>query len=963
MAQLTITSLFSEEEEERKGEGLTIDDLFSDVPSESQFTREHGQEAPNLLGQGADLIKTLAMDPIPAVQEAGERVAGELVDAKPPDQRPFGLGARTTLSHEALAEFVKVLAGLSPLDYAMAPLLGGSALVKQGAKGVMKLLPKALAAADRTAGLGVALSGAENVTQGNLGQGALELGLGSLGIQTGNKLQTPMAVAASPEAPKGMTRLFRGIPADSKEAGIRHVAVDVEGSYGRSFVTTEKAAREYAGEGGQIFYVDVPEGVFSDSSIMGEFKLGQPDSSEIAPFEVLAPGGVAKQAQEFVPSGLDPLDLKVRKAVGEAKTAADEQDILNVELHTRQGGDLRSVHKEFVEDPSMGQAEYQRRLNVARKGEGDKAPLRSLTEHLTPDQIDQVSFRMTQHPWAKSEDFTPARAQDAITKWINGEPLQPNEIKLFTEVFGDKAGEAAAKGLTGSAFWGDVLNIPRAVMASGDMSAFLRQNLVFTISRPITSMKALGTAAPSLMPTKLGKVLPGEWGEDAYQTLTRNLAEHPASEMAGQFKLATTGLDNISPREEQFMSSIAETLPIIGPFVRASGRFHVGFLNKVRMDVFGDISKGLVKSGFSPKNDPKLFEGLANYVNVMTGRGGLGDFERSAKWLNGIAFSPRFASSRLQMTGAGDAVDLVTKIATLGKGGTKWGFYSQIPAPIRKEAMRDVAATMSVLIGAFSLMKLSPDVEVETNWRSADFAKGRVGKTRIDIGAGTVQYLRLYAQIAEASANAITADPGERWENFKAPRQKLTGQLVDESPMQKVARAAMYKESPTARAAHRALEGEDPFPEGIKEFAPLAIQDFTEALEEHGLLGGAAAGAGAFFGLGLQTYDAPDSPEVQAREQKAQAQGAEAREREAWRRVPDTRTPEQRSTERLERSDKDLLRADVNDMLRNLILQGEDALARRLARKAREGGLRPDLEALATAVGRQQMEALTEGSQ
>jgi len=873
MAQLTITSLFSEEEEKR--EGLTIDDLFSGVPTEEQFTREHGQEAPNLLAKGAGALKTLAMDPIPAVQKFGEGLAERVKDTGVP-RRPLAMGAKTTLSPEALAEFVKFTTSLSPLDYASLPLMGGTALLKAGSKEVAGLFARALSATDRTAGAGVALAGAENIMQGNLGQGTVEAILGYLGIHTGGKLKRAAA---------------------AEEARVAAAAVD-------------------------------------------------------------------------------PLDTKVRKALGEARTAAEEQKAFNVELHAWQAEDLRPVHKAFTEDPSMGQAEYQRRVNVARGGGGEKATLRQLTDHLTPDEIDTLSFRMTQHPWKKSEDFAPARVQDAITTWRKGEALQPNEIKLFTEVFGDEAGAAAAKGLTGTAFIKDAINLPKAVMASGDASALFRQNVFFTFGRPITSVKALATAAPSLLPTKLGKVLPGQWGEDAYQTLQRNLVEHPARELAEKSKLAVTGLDDVLPREEQFMSGFAEKIPLIGPWVRASGRFHVGFLNKVRMDTFADIGgKFKVRanqlrkrldegqlSGDAAAEARKQIEfwedsdGLAKYINVMTGRGGLGELEFAGAYLNAVAFSPRFASSRLQVTGASDL------FFALGKSGNK-GFYANLSPPMRKEAMRDISATVVGLSSILAIAQLHDEVEVDLNWRSADFLKGRIGKTRIDIGAGVIQFMRLYAQIGEAGYNMATAAPGERAESLKSPRETLSGREVPESVREKAERFISYKEAPIPRGIARLLSAKDPFPEGVAGFAPLAVQDFVEALNEHGGLLAGGLGAGAALGWGVQTYDAPESPETQARYQEGQQKKAVAGEMREKRRLPDTRTEEQKSIDYLDSADRDVEREELNALIMKLIDQGENALARRLARKAGREGFRPDLEKLAEAVGRQQMEALTEGSQ
>src|SRR3990167_3839448 len=119
-----------------------------------------------------------------------------------------------------------------------------------------------------------------------------------------------------------------------------------------------------------------------------------------------------------------------------------------------------------------------------------------------------------------------------------------------------------------------------------------------------------------------------------------SIRSRPTYPLMKQARLSLTEIgESFTTREEAFMSSLAEDIPLAGRGVRASNRGYVGFLNKLRADTFDDFMKKGQQLGIA--EDPGFARSVAKYVNTATGRGELGRFEPAAVALNTVFFSPR----------------------------------------------------------------------------------------------------------------------------------------------------------------------------------------------------------------------------------------------------------------------------------------------------------------------------------
>ena len=83
------------------------------------------------------------------------------------------------------------------------------------------------------------------------------------------------------------------------------------------------------------------------------------------------------------------------------------------------------------------------------------------------------------------------------------------------------------------------------------------------------------------------------------------------------------------------------------PLVKQSNRAYVGFLNKLRADVFDRLLSDAQRAGVA--QTPELLSSVARFVNTATGRGDLGSLTIAGRVLSTAFFSPRLLASRVNM--------------------------------------------------------------------------------------------------------------------------------------------------------------------------------------------------------------------------------------------------------------------------------------------------------------------------
>jgi hypothetical protein len=267
-------------------------------------------------------------------------------------------------------------------------------------------------------------------------------------------------------------------------------------------------------------------------------------------------------------------------------------------------------------------------------------------------------------------------------------------------------------------------------------------------------------------------------------------------------------------REEGFISRFADMIPGL----RQTARANTVFLNKLRADVYDSI----VERWPAEARTPDRLDRLGKYISQATGRGSLGSAEQAAASLGSIFFSPRYLASLVQ------APLTIFRADNL----------------VRYEAAKDLVSTVGSTMALLKIGEESGAFEVEWDPRSSDFAKIKVGNTRLDPWRGYQQIARLVGNISTQSSMA-------------------TGGAIYDQPWEDaVVRFLRTKLSPQAGLAVDIWQGEDILGRPVepnldnvaRRVAPLFIQAMWEAIKD-GSEEGIGLSALSILGPGTNTFE------------------------------------------------------------------------------------------------------------
>lgn len=555
--------------------------------------------------------------------------------------------------------------------------------------------------------------------------------------------------------------------------------------------------------------------------------------------ERMAAGEFGESAKKYASAELKtppkPEDTitKLTSALKSAGKAGEEQKALYKAERSKRFAQIKQAYKD-----GGGKAAYEKAL-AALKGELPKADFEAVIKDFSPEEVDSLFDHVTT---SSISDGSKLSAHSGLEKLLNGRLPQPKELENLKEVFPSDFIQAAVKSrsklqsLGGLA--GELWNTPKSLQSTADLSGPLRQGLGLIHRGEF--WKSLGPMVKAAFSPKTG------------DALEAGIKAHPNYDLARESGLSLTTSGKLGVNEDMFRSHLAEKIPVWGKVVQGSERAYVGFLNKLRFDTFNNMLEQARKLGHDV-DDPAVAAGISRYINVMTGRGGLGNLEKNVKELNNVLYSPGLISSRLQILSAP-----VQNIA--GKG-----FIADLPAGMKMEAVKSYVGIIGFNTAALTTAAIAGK-NVNLDPLSSDFLKLKDGDTRLDFAGGLSQYI-------VAGARAVMRQRTTSGEN--GDTKDLKGQ--GNTPLDNDLTFVMNKMHPTLTLILDQQRGKttvgEPFEwqKGIIDrLTPMGFPDIAATLKEHGSDPGVMYSVLGLIGASLSNYHSksddkePVAPEAPA---------------------------------------------------------------------------------------------------
>lgn len=368
----------------------------------------------------------------------------------------------------------------------------------------------------------------------------------------------------------------------------------------------------------------------------------------------------------------------------------------------------------------------------------------------------------------------------------------------------------------------DLAGVSKGLKASLDNSAIFRQGWKTLFTNPTIWAKNAVTSFSDLARSIGGKQIMDEVHADIISRPTYNLMQKAK-------------LDVGSKLEEQYPTHVVEKIPGLGTLYKASEDAYTGFVQRMRADVFDKYFEVAKKSGIDI-TDTKQLQSIGKLVNSLTGRGHLGETgEKAAAVVNNVFFSPRFLKSNLDFL-------------------TAHQFQGDVTPFVRKQAALNLAKVVLGSAGVLAIANTVAPGSVETDPRSSDFGKIRIGDTRFDVTGGMGPILTLAARILTMSSKSSVSGNVSKLNSGKFGSQ--TGADV-------VVNFAEGKLSPIGSIFKDLLVGQDasgnpvtPLNEANNLLMPLPITNAIELKNNPKSANMLAAMIADALGISVNTYSA-----------------------------------------------------------------------------------------------------------
>lgn len=262
-----------------------------------------------------------------------------------------------------------------------------------------------------------------------------------------------------------------------------------------------------------------------------------------------------------------------------------------------------------------------------------------------------------------------------------------------------------------------VAGLAKSLKATLDNSVIGRQGLKVLFSNPKIWLENSKQSFVDIVQTFGGKEVMDEVRADVYSR---------PNALNGLYKKEGLAIGNV---EEAYPTSLPEKIPVAGRVFKASEAAFTAFQYRTRADIFDKYVEVAKKTNAD-------IEGIGKVANSLTGRGTFGQrLEGAASALNNVFFSPRLLKSN---------IDLLTAHA----------FDSDISPFARKQAAMNMVKVVGGVAAVMAIANALKPKSAETDPRSADFGKIKIGDTRFDYTGGIASLATLASRLITLSSKS-----------------------------------------------------------------------------------------------------------------------------------------------------------------------------------------------------------------
>lgn len=382
--------------------------------------------------------------------------------------------------------------------------------------------------------------------------------------------------------------------------------------------------------------------------------------------------------------------------------------------------------------------------------------------------------------------------------------------------------------------WGNSL---RSLMTTGEFSGVLRQGKMAVFTDPKGGLKATQEMLRTFMNPARIAWLQRKWDQDldVQHWIKAGLA---VQDIGGPINQQEDAI--MAPMAGQWRDTFLGRVQGVRQLAELKDRFdqsYMTFLNSLRINVAKSVSQYVVDG------EPTIAErqSIARIVNVMSGRGSLGQFESSAAALNAGMFSPRYQMSRIQ-TLIGQPI---WKAEPHLRGKLLTRFYGR--------NIIGMGAMYMLYSLAFGREK---EFSLTFNPLTSDFGKLVMGRTRLDPLSGLSQPIVFLNRAVRGKRVSLTG------KETPLREEVIPGKKVPIWEKGVVAPFVRGKLAPLPSLAWDSIEGENVIGEPqtvggtiLNLATPITYRDIYETMtSELSVPSKMAAAALSFFGEGVSTY-------------------------------------------------------------------------------------------------------------